>query len=85
MPRVLPKNSIAAGRDGRRWRAVSWEGEVDLATLPAMLTRILLAGQPGYSVVVDMAAVEFMGLAGVGALVKARKRLRAIDRGTSRS
>lgn len=58
------------------WREVIWEGEVDMAVAPTMLARVFDGAHDDY-VVVDLSAVQFMDASGLGALIKARRLLRA--------
>jgi len=56
--------------------------EIDALTAPALLSDIMAAAAAGYlEVIVDCAAVTFLGAAAVGALSEARRRLADIGVG----
>lgn len=59
------------------WRRVLWDGEVNLARLPAMLERMFSDAHDGERVVVDLSEVAFLDGAGLAALVQARVLIRS--------
>jgi anti-anti-sigma factor len=62
----------------RPWAIVALHGDVDFVNSPATLTAVLGAGEGSdVGVVVDLAAVSFIDLAGVRTLLRARESLRA--------
>jgi anti-sigma B factor antagonist len=59
---------------------ITLTGELDIAATPELSTVLLIAaGSPGPLVVLDLAGVEFIDSAGLGALLATRER--AQDRG----
>lgn len=59
---------------------VAVRGEVDLATAPALKSRLLELVSAGVTeIVVDLTATDFLDSTGLGAVVAAYKRVRAHD------
>jgi anti-sigma B factor antagonist len=72
----MPQFRQAAMIDGD-WAVLALSGEVDLATAPAVRTRLgELADSGVRHMVVDLRQVGFLDSIGLGVLVAARKRLR---------
>ncbi len=72
----LPVDQLASGNVRPGWHVVAWDGEVDMARAPELLARTI-GTRPGSSgLVVDLATVNFIDAAGIGALVSARAHLR---------
>jgi anti-sigma B factor antagonist len=69
---------ISADGHGPR-QIVRVVGEIDMATAPTFEAALGMAFAERCTVIVDMAAVTFMGSSGIGELVRARKRLHAVD------
>ncbi len=70
--------SAEARPNGRTapWTVIALSGEIDLTTAPALFEAIRDAGSGG-GVVVDFAGVDFVDVAAIDALVRARRRLRS--------
>lgn len=67
-----------AWADGNgKWRSIIWDGDVDVARVPAMLARTFAGAYSKDHVVVDLSEVCFLDSAGLGVLVQARVLLRA--------
>ena len=65
-------------RDG--WAVLSVQGEVDVYTAPRLRERLIELVEGGARhVVVDLSRVEFLDSTGLGVLVGALKRLRAVN------
>jgi anti-sigma B factor antagonist len=77
---VLPLQVERIGADGYELLAV--KGEIDIATSPRLIASLNDAvTDSSHSVVVDLAAVEFMDSTGLALLVRAHRRLRGRGRG----
>ncbi|HEV2071364.1 MAG TPA: STAS domain-containing protein [Acidimicrobiales bacterium] len=75
--RPIPALVVEVVAGGSRPPELRLQGEVDIATLP-VLDETLAAVVDGYSgdVVVDLADVDFIGVAGLGALCSQARHLR---------
>ena len=75
----MPQFDLSATIDGE-WAVLALNGEVDLATAPAVRECLNeLAGGGARHVVVDLRQVSFLDSIGLGVLVAAYRRLRASD------
>lgn len=62
------------------WTVLRVSGEIDVATAPKLREKIIsLVGEGCLSIVVDLAAVDFLDSTGLGVLVGALKRVREHD------
>lgn len=60
----------------RHWTVVNWAGDLDMAALPELRTRLRRAiGDASRDVVVDLSEVTFMDCSALGLLMSARARL----------
>ena len=75
--RPIPALVVEVVTDGSRPPEIRLQGEIDIATLPALDERLsaMVDGNSG-DVVVDLADVDFIGVAGLGALCTHARRLR---------
>jgi anti-anti-sigma regulatory factor len=58
------------------WAVIALSGEIDPVTAPVVLEAILVPGDSA-GLAVDFSSVDFVGVAAVDVLAKARRRLRS--------
>lgn len=75
--RPIPALVVEVVTDGNRPPEIRLQGEIDIATLPVLDETLsaMIDGNSG-DVVVDLADVDFIGVAGLGTLCTQARRLR---------